>query len=155
MLEGQKQLRGLLQSVPAAAQLIYTGSSTQLIYRQQPSWFWPSGRQAPPVWVKLSRVASSSLQSGKIASKHIALTRSRILRRSNLLHLKGPAGASCLAKCPMSQTLNFAAEMYYVHTALEFVFSDPLREISSKIDSCSLTATFSRASFALRFEGTK
>ena len=42
VLEGQKQLRGLLQSVPAAA---------QLIYRQQPSWFWPSGRQAPPVWV--------------------------------------------------------------------------------------------------------
>ena len=102
VLEGQKQLRGLLQSVPAAAQLIYTGSSTQLIYRQQPSWFWPSGRQAPPVWVKLSRVASSSLQSGKIASKHIALTRSRILRRSNLLHLKGPAGATCLAECPKS-----------------------------------------------------
>ena len=113
-----------------------------------------AGRRHLSGWL-LARVASSSLQSGKIASKQIALTRSRILRRSNLLHLKGPAGATCLAKCPMSQTLIFAAEMYYVHTALEFVFSDPLREISSKIDSCSLTATFSRASFALRFEGTK
>ena len=114
-----------------------------------------AGRRHLSGWLSTARVASSSLQSGKIASKHIALTRSRILRRSNLLHLKGPAGATCLAKCPMSQTLIFAAEMYYVHTALEFVFSDPLREISSKIDSCSLTATFSRASFALRFEGTK
>ena len=147
VLEGQKQLPGPLQSVPAAA---------QLIYRQQPSWFWPSGRQAPPVWVAAGqsrKLIFAKWQNSKQA--HSSCTRSRILRRSNLLHLKGPAGATCLAKCPMSQTLIFAAEMYYVHTALEFVFSDPLREISSKIDSCSLTATFSRASFALRFEGTK
>ena len=60
-----------------------------------------AGRRHLSGWL-LARVASSSLQSGKIASKQIALTRSRILRRSNLLHLKGPAGATCLAECPKS-----------------------------------------------------
>ena len=66
-----------------------------------------AGRRHLSGWL-LARVASSSLQSGQIASKQIALTRLRILRRSNLLHLKGPAGATCLAKCPKSQTLFFA-----------------------------------------------